>query len=207
MQRKCEVKYGDTPKIRKLSGILGRPIVVFDIEHTGYVDGAVGVTEFAAIVFNEGGETDRINTLVNPGMEKFNPYAMRISRLSPAVLRRAPDYRGSAGGFVLGHQHAVWSGFNSNKSDLPILRKEHARLGIKNPEFDHRLDVMNLAGSLGRKGSLSAIVGEIDPEFSADAHVAMADVSMTVFLLERLLSMSTYRQLKDFGLLRGGCHE
>lgn len=204
MQRKCEVRYGEIPKIRRLSSVLRRPVVVLDIEHTGYVDGVVGVTEFAALVFGENGEIERVNTLLNPGMDRFNPHAMRISKLSPQVLRRAPSYRNAVGGFIGKHRESLWVGFNSNSSDLPVLRKEHARQGIDDPEFKHRLDVMRLAGHLGFSGSLSAMVGRIDGEYLLDAHVAMADVSMTVFLLERLLAGSTFGQLREFGLLSGG---
>lgn len=201
MQRECEVKYGEVPKIRKLSGMLKRPVVVFDIEHTGYVDGVVGVTEFAAIVFNENGEVERVNTLVNPGMERFNQYSMRVSRLSPKMLRRAPSYGKAVGGFVGKHKESLWVGFNSNSSDVPVLRKEHARLGIDDHGFLHRLDVMKLSNHLGFSGSLSGVVGGIDNKYLLDAHVAMADASMTAFLLERLLTGSTVRQLREFGVL------
>lgn len=204
MQRKCEVRYGEIPKIRKLSGVLQRPVVVLDIEHTGYVDGVVGVTEFAALVFDGSGEVERVNTLLNPGMDRFNPYSMRISRLSPQILRRAPSYREAVGGFVGKHRKSLWVGFNSNSSDLPVLRKEHARQGIDDPGFEHRLDVMRLGNHLGFSGSLTEVVGKIDDEYLLDAHVAMADVSMTVFLLERLLAGSTFGQLRGFGLLPGG---
>ena len=123
---------------------------------------------------------------------------------TPRILKDAPLYTTAVGGFVLTHQNAIWAGFNSNSSDIPILMKEHARFSLGDPKFDHRLDVMRLIKnlhSLKLSGSLSAIVSSIDVNFVTDAHIAMADTAMTVFALEHALSNCNYKTLIEFGLL------
>jgi len=204
MKRNCTVDYGKTDKIQKLARLLNKRIIGFDIETTGYKDKKIGVTEFAAIIFDANGECDRINTLINPGDLAFNPYAMKISHLSPRLLAGAPDYADQIGPFVLNNQDALWVGYNSNSCDLPILMKEHARLSIGAPVFPHRLDVLRLIKNLAHlnlSGSLSEVTAKINPTFVMDAHVALADVSMTIFTLEHVLSNCSYKNLIEFGVL------
>jgi DNA polymerase III alpha subunit (gram-positive type) len=198
-RRDCFVDYGDTVKIQKLALALGKPIVFFDIEHSGYSKDQVGLTEFAAIVLDNTGEIERFNTLIDPQIT-ITYFAMKVSKIGQWTVKGAPKYQEAVLPFLEKHKNSVWSGFNSNSSDISVIEKQHTQLKLNPPIFKHKLDVMHLSKQFGMKGSLSKLIEQINPNFDCSAHVALADVSMTIHLLEHLLYKATYGNLKKLGL-------
>ena len=193
-----------TPHLFNLSRQLARTLIVFDIEHTGSKPHERGITEFACVVVTDSSAYPGLNTYINPGPGiHFNPFAMKKTGISQKTVSGAPAWHEAVADFVMDGQDSVWIGFSSRKNDIPIIQYEHARFDLKRPEFTWQLDAMTLARQVtGRKeGSLSSIVEDLVPDKVRKGHRAMADVMMTVDLLEHLLPSMPASFLKSEGLL------
>lgn len=193
-----------TPHLFKLSRQLARPLVVFDIEHTGSKKEERGITEFASFVIDGASAYPGLNSFINPGQGiYFNPFAMKKTGISQKTVAKAPAWHDEASDYVLQHQDCIWIGFSSRKNDIPIIQYEHQRYGLALPEFKWQLDVMSLArGVTGRNsGSLGSLLEELVPGKVRTAHRAMADVLMTMDLLEHLLPSMPAHFLESEGLL------
>ena len=192
-----------TPNLFKLSRQLARPLVVFDIEHTGSKKEERGITEFACIIITGSSAYPGLNSFVNPGQGiHFNPFAMKKTGISQRTVANAPAWHQEASDFVLDNQDCVWTGFSSRKNDIPIIQYEHQRFGLPVPGFRWQLDVMSLArGVTGRNsGSLGSLLEELVPGKAREGHRAMADVFMTIDLLEHLLPSMPSNFLESEGL-------
>lgn len=196
-----------SPNASALARQLDKPLVVFDLEHTGSKKEVRGITEFAAIVALPDGDFRRYATLVNPGpAAQFNSYVCELTGIWPETVAAAPGWRDVMHEFVLGHQGSVWVGFNSRGSDIPLVREECLRLGVALPEL-LQLDLMHVGD---KKGSLSARVAQAVPGFDTQgAHRAEADALMTMALLEAELphldEQALRQQLYPYGA-RGNSH-
>lgn len=168
-----------------------RPLVFFDIEHTGGARETRAITELAAIVVHPDGKVTTFELLVKPWEGAvFNPFAMRITRIGPKTVANAPSWERGCAEFVMDHQHAVWVGFNSRATDAPIIREEFERLGLPAPMFQHQMDLMVEMRTRGHNGGLGAMVEQFAPQaVETDAHRAMADVRMTLALFEAMHAM------------------
>ena len=191
-------------KAQALSARLGRPLVFFDIEHTGAKADQRGITEISCLVVTPGTLYVGLDTLINPGRGvTFNPFATRLTGITPNKVRNAPSWDNVASGFVLGHQDSVWIGFNSRASDARVIKAEHARLGLPAPNFRYQLDVTNLA-RFAKKGAggLKALVQAHAPHALNGGHRAMSDVKMTLALFEALADAITDPFLANEQLVR-----
>jgi len=184
-----------------LADRIGRPVVVFDIEHSGGAAPRCGILEFGAIILRPDRRIERFSTLLNPGDVDFNPFATRVHGITRRAIAKAPAYHGQCSEFIDHHDDSLWVGFNSNASDIPKLKGEHARFGLPVPEFPHRLDVMRLARNVaGLRGGLLTMIEAAVPQAARRAHRAMDDAEMTLVLLEYVLPLTTDEDLKQFGL-------
>lgn len=193
-----------TPHLFNLSRQLARPLVVFDIEHTGSKAEERGITEFACLVIADSCAYPGLNSYINPGRGVyFNPFASRKTGITQKTVANAPAWHDEAADFVLDRQDCVWIGFSSRQNDIPIIQYEHQRFGLKRPEFTWQLDAMTLARQVtGRKqGGLGSLVEDLLPDKVRKGHRAMADVMMTVDLVEHLLPSMPSNFLKSEGLL------
>ena len=203
MNRTTRLQLGGIRNIVRLSALFHRPVVIVDIEHSGYKDDG-GITEFAAIVIDRGGLSETVNALLDPGEVKFNPYALKMSGISRGMLKRAGGYRDRVLPFIDCHSESLWVGFNSGASDLPHIRKEHSRFGGKSLLFPYHIDMMKVTKQIGMSGSLSERYSSINASDTSQAHIAMTDVIMTADLFDHsipLVDLSEHTKLllpRDF---------
>jgi len=177
------------------------PLVIFDLEHTGGRRETRGITEFAACVFDEKGGLTTYQTLINPREEAvFNPFASQKTGITAQTVKDAPPWRTVLDAFILPHSESIWIGFNSNGSDIPIMREECAKLGV-DVEFPKRLD---LRAAARIKTGLTATLALLRPDMAlSGAHRALADVKLTLFLLESLLEQNVLTPACIANVLRG----
>jgi DNA polymerase III epsilon subunit-like protein len=186
------------PNTIALARRLAKPVVAFDLEHTGGAGEARAVTDFGAMLVTPEGTVTSYATLVRPpaGIE-FNSYVCRLTGIYPHTVKDAPCWEKVLLEFVLPYQHALWVGFNSRANDTPLVRKESLRLGHELAPFD-QLDLMRVEG----EGSLSKRLLKLVPDYDASgAHRGLKDADMTLTLLEYSLPTLTAAQIDN---LRGG---
>lgn len=175
------------PFAQSLAARLARPLVFYDLEHTGGTVDSRGVTELACIVVTPSQVDIGLNTLINPGPDvTFNPFVTRITGINRKMVAKKPDWPTACADFVFAHEESVWCGFNSRSCDAKVIRAEHRRFRLREPGFRYQLDVMRLARSSGRSGNLSQLTAAHAPHASTLAHRALGDAIMTLALFEAL---------------------
>jgi DNA polymerase III epsilon subunit family exonuclease len=157
--------------------------VVLDLETTGGRAASDGVTEIAAVRVDNGLQTERWSTLVNPGSH-IPPFIQNLTGITDAMVADAPSFRQVAdklrglldGSVLVAHNAGFDHGF---------LRSEFGRLG-------HDLQVPSLCTvRLSRKlypqfrsHSLDALMQRHGLHTDA-RHRAMGDVDMVLAWLEQ----------------------
>lgn len=191
------------PNTLALAQRIKKPIVTFDLEHTGGRGDTRFVTDFGAMLVTPEGEVTSFSSLVKPpAMAEFNPYVCKLTGIYPHTVARAPGWEHVLESFVRPNQGALWVGFNSRKCDTPMVRKECLRHGFELPEVD-QLDLLRLGGE-SLKGSLSVRVAQLVPGFDVSgAHRGLKDALMTLVLLEAQLPTITDEELKQQAVLPG----
>lgn len=173
------------PNVIALACRVGRPIVVFDLEHTGGTKENRAITELAALVVTPDGRVSSYSTLVKPPEGTvFVPMISAKTGIWPSTVARAPEWRAVMWAFVIPHRQSVWCGFNSRACDIPALVAECLRVNVSlpsPPQLDLR-QVPGISGSLSER--VKAVLPDLDTE---GAHVAAHDVRMTALLLNALL--------------------
>lgn len=173
------------PHATALANRLNKTLIGFDLEHTG--GKGRGITEFGATGVTPDGHVLEYVSLVKPRTEcEFMPFVCRLTGIWPETVEQAPVWGAVLEQFVLPNKDAIWCGFNSRSSDMPIVRKESAVAGVDASVLLH-LDLMRV--SSGMKGSLTERVSMLWPDVDVSgAHRALADSRFTMLLLEGLLT-------------------
>lgn len=173
------------PHSTALAARLKRPLVVFDLEHTGGTKENRAVTEIAAEIIHPDGRHSQYSSLVKPPEgTQFLSVVCKLTGIWPETVSKAPSWPQILHEFVLPHREAVWVGFNSRACDTPMVLAECRRYGELLPGFA-QLDLIRMGNG---SGSLSARVAQLLPNFdTGGAHRAGKDALMTLALLEALL--------------------
>lgn len=169
----------------ELARRISKPIVTFDLEHTGSGGDGRAITDFGAMVVTPAGEVSSYASLVKPpDGASFNSYVCRLTGIYPDTVADAPGWAKVLTEFVLPHRDALWVGFNSRVCDTPLVYKESLRLGRPLAPFQ-QLDLMRV-GEL--EGGLVKRLTHLAPDFDVSgAHRALKDALMTLALLEAQL--------------------
>lgn len=179
---------------------LAKPLVVFDIEHTGGLKQTRAITEFAAYVQHPDGVMTSFTSLVKPfAGAVFSPIVSRITKIYPSTVKNAPTWPEVYADFIAKYADAIWVGFNSRASDTPIIVAECLRHDIHIEPFKLQLDVMRAPSG---KGSLATRTANWLPDLdTTGAHRAAKDALMTLALLDAVLPKMSDADLTDQGLL------
>lgn len=171
----------------------GKPVVTFDLEHTGAAGAGRSVTEFGAWRVSPDGEVSSYSTLVKPPETAvFNPYVCNLTGIYPETLADAPSWERVLHDFVLPNKESLWVGFACRSCDTPLVLNESRRIGHEL----HALDQFDLMRVGDIKGSLAVRLGQLVPNFdTSGAHRALKDALMTLALLEAQLPTITDGQL------------
>jgi len=174
---------------------ISKPIVAYDLEHTGGAGESRAVTDFGAMVVTPDGDVSSYESLVKPPEgTAFNAYVCRLTGIYPETVANAPSWAQIVQEFVLPFRGALWVGFNSRASDMPLIRKENGRIGHLLEHFV-QFDLMRV-GTL--TGSLTQRLLQLVPDFdTSGAHRGIKDALMTLALLEAQLPSFTELELKN----------
>jgi DNA polymerase III epsilon subunit family exonuclease len=153
-------------------------VVFFDLETTGGNPQNASVTEVAAIRFENGVETSRFQTLVNP--ERHIPRRVQeLTGIKPEHVKDAPSFRDVIGEFMafVGDSVLVSHGVISDFAFIEHGAREYLGQEIKNYYICTHLLVSNFMPELPNK-SLSGVAAHFGSA-PTKAHRAEADAEMT----------------------------
>lgn len=171
------------------------PYVILDLETTGGTPLRDRIIEIALIRFEEGMESDRWETLVNPGMP-IPPFITRLTGISNGMVQDAPSFEEVAHKLYSFLEGAVLAAHNV-RFDYGFLKNEYRRIGAL---LQHRvLCTVRLSRKLypQHKGhGLDAIVQRHGLHTDL-RHRAMGDVEMVVAYLDVARRELGSRQLLD----------
>jgi len=181
------------PHTIALAQRLSKPVVIFDLEHTGAGGAGRCVTEFGAYLVTPDGEVTSYSSLVKPPETAiFNPYVCNLTGLFPETLAEAPGWIQVLQEFVLPNRDALWVGFASRTNDAPLVMKESLHVGHQLAPL-HQFDLMRV-GTV--KGRLTERLAQLVPGFdTSGAHRSLKDALMTLTLLEAQLPTLDEREL------------
>lgn len=177
-----------------------KPLVLFDIEHTGGTKENRAITEFAALVVQPDGIVSEYASLVKPKHgTHFMPMICSLTGIWPKTVAKAPSWPTVMTKFVLPHRDSIWVGFNSRACDTPIILAECRKYGTELDTLPHQFDLVRVGSVSGR---LAARVEHWAPDFDTNgAHRAAKDALMTLVLLEAMLPTIEDTALEYQGLL------
>lgn len=172
---------------------LNKPVVVFDLEHTGGKGAGRCVTEFGAYRVTPDGLVTSYSSLVKPpDTAIFSPYVCNLTGIYPETLAAAPGWSQVLQEFVLPNCDALWVGFASRTNDAPLVMKESLHVGHQLAPL-HQLDLMRV-GTV--KGRLPVRLAQLVPGFdTSGAHRSLKDALMTLTLLEAQLPLLNEHEL------------
>lgn len=172
---------------------IGKPVVTFDLEHTGTGGAGRAVTDFGAWRVTPDGDVSSYATLVQPPETAvFNPYVCNLTGIYPETLAGAPRWESVLHDFVLPNRDSLWVGFACRTCDTPLVLNESRRIGHEL----HALDQFDLMRVGDIKGGLAVRLAQLVPDFdTSGAHRGLKDALMTLALLEVMLPTITDAQL------------
>jgi DNA polymerase-3 subunit epsilon len=109
---------------------LQRPIVFVDLETTGISPTADRIVEIAMIKVHPDGRRETYLRRVNPGMP-IPPEATRFHGITDADVASAPPFAAIAAEVLAFIGEADLAGFNIQRFDLPVLRRELSAAGCR----------------------------------------------------------------------------
>jgi DNA polymerase III epsilon subunit-like protein len=189
------------PTLKRLSEKIGRPISIFDLETTGFLDDDLsGITEIAWLTVFPSGEIKKTQKFINPECH-ISEGAAKVSGITESMVENANNFEIEWQEISkICHGHALF-GFNSNHFDVPFLQRQIDRYNTENaPEIWTAYDVRvihQVATKAGQRGTLGAIAKQWGIEIEEDLHRAGADVKITAMLLDAILEEHGFSVLRD----------
>jgi DNA polymerase III subunit epsilon len=171
------------------------PYVILDLETTGGTPLHDRIIEIALIRFEEGMESDRWETLVNPGMP-ISPFITRLTGISNGMAQDAPSFEEVAHKLYSFLEGAVLAAHNV-RFDYGFLKNEYRRRGAL---LQHRvLCTVRLSHKLYPQHKGHGLDGIVQRHgLHTDVlHRAMGDVELVVAYLEVARRELGSRQLLD----------
>ena len=161
---------------------LEQPLAVFDLETTGTRIGRDRIVQIAIVRLLPGGERERYQSLVNPGIP-IPPEATAIHGISDRDVATAPRLDDIAGE-VLGHLAGCdLAGFNAIRFDVPFLTEELFRTGHAWDTAQLRIVDAQRIFHKKEPRDLSAALKFYTGREHAMAHDALGDVEATADVL------------------------
>ena len=166
---------------------LKRPLVFIDLETTGMNLSTDRIVEIAIIkVMPDGSKTVK-RKILNPQMP-ISKSSSAIHGITDEKVKDAPTFRQVANELKQFIDDADFSGYNSNRFDIPLLMEEFLRAGIT-IDMTHRrmLDVQHIFHMMEKRTLGAAYKFYCEKELQ-DAHSAEADAIATWEILEAQLT-------------------
>jgi DNA polymerase-3 subunit epsilon len=162
---------------------LKRPLVFIDLETTGMNLSTDRIVEIAIIkVFPDGTKTIK-QKLLNPQMP-IPKNSSDIHGITDEKVKDAPTFKQVANELKQFIDDADFSGYNSNRFDIPLLMEEFLRAGLEIDMTNRRLvDVQHIFHMMEKRTLGAAYKFYCEKELE-DAHSAEADASATWEILQ-----------------------
>ncbi|MBL7963262.1 MAG: 3'-5' exonuclease [Flavobacteriales bacterium] len=162
--------------------MLERPLAIFDLETTGIRIGRDRIVQIGIVRLMPGGERERYQSLVNPGMP-IPPEASEVHGITDADVADAPDLKAIASDILGQLEGCDLGGFNCLRFDVPFLAEEMARVGVEwYPSAARVVDVQRIYHRMEPRDLSAALRFYCDRDH-AGAHDALADVEATADVL------------------------
>lgn len=122
-------------KYQKLIKLLNldKPLVIFDIETTGKGISVDKIIKIAYIKIYVDGKIKKADFLIDPEV-RIDPEAIAVHGIRNRVVIGQPTFKDRSQEIWEIFYNCYYSGFNIMNFDLPILRREFARIGM---DFDY----------------------------------------------------------------------
>jgi len=163
---------------------LSKTMVVLDLETTGTWVEKDCIIEIALVKCLPDGKKEQYVTRINPGMP-IPPAVTKLTGISNEDVSDAPHFKDVAHDILAFIGDADLGGFNVERFDLPLLKREFIEIGL-NFDIDQRkiFDAQKVY-HLNEKRDLSAAYQFYCQKVLENAHSALADTEATLEILEQ----------------------
>jgi len=166
---------------------LKRPLVFIDLETTGTNLSTDRIVEIAIVKVAPDGTKTIKQKFINPQMP-IPKSSTEIHGITDDKVRDAPTFKQVANELKQFIDDADFSGYNSNRFDVPLLMEEFLRAGLEIDMASRRmLDVQHIFHMMEKRTLEAAYKFYCEKEL-AEAHSAEADATATWEVLEAQLA-------------------
>jgi len=165
---------------------LARPIVFIDLETTGINLATDRVIEIAIVKISPEKEKQVKHKMINPQIP-IPKTASDIHGITDEHVKDKPTFKEVANELKQFIDNADFSGYNSNRFDIPLLMEEFLRAGISLDMTSRRLLDVQQIFHMMEKRTLGAAYKFYCEKELIDAHSAEADATATWEILEAQL--------------------
>lgn len=184
---------------------LCKPIAVFDLETTNVdIETARIISVGIAVIGTDGSITSGDEMLFNPGVA-IPPESTKVNGITDEMVKNCPAFSDRAGDILDKLRGCDLAGYNIEKFDLPILRREFARAGMDDVLKDARVIDALVIYRKNVRHDLSSAVGYYLHRSHENAHTALADARATAEVL--VAQIKKHDLPRDAEGLDAYCHE
>lgn len=167
--------------------LLGRPLLVIDLETTGRHPEFDRIVEIAALKLLPDGREFSFHSLINP--ETPIPIeATHVHRISDRHVKGKPPFRRIASNLMRFVGTSDISGFNLLRFDLPLLLNEFKRAGIQFDMKTRRVIDVQVIFHKKEPRDLAAAYGFYCGKTLENAHSALGDASACLRVLGAMVN-------------------
>lgn len=182
-----------------------RPVAVIDLETTELEIEIAKIVSIGIVILDCDGSVKYKNELlVNPCVE-IPKHTIDVHGITNDMVNNSPPFSALAGTIAELLNNCDFAGYNIEKFDLPILKREFALVGISDFGKDSNvIDVRNIFIKNMHKDLSSAVLHYLDRPHQ-DAHQALSDASATAEVL--LKQIETHNLSSDACELQAYCRK
>jgi DNA polymerase-3 subunit epsilon len=164
-----------------------KTLVWLDLETTGVDISTDKIVQVAAIRVSPNGKIAKRTWMVNPGIP-IPPAATEIHGITDEMVKDEPTFDRIASTIATAISDHVICGYNIDRFDLPLLRREMYEAGVRfhKDQDTETLDVMKLVGKLFSR-KLGAMYERYTGEELVGGHDAYEDAKATMILLNAMI--------------------
>lgn len=184
---------------------LKRPIAVIDLETTGFDVETARIVSIGIIIIGTDGKIRSTEEIfINPGV-KIPKEASDVHGITDEMAARWPRFEELASRIADKLRDCDLAGYNIEKYDFPILKREFERAGVADFAKDAKMiDVMRIYHKNVHQ-DLASAVGYYLGRPHENAHSAAADAKVTAEVL--LKQVEKHKLSGDAGALQEYCRE
>ncbi|RYN04951.1 exonuclease, DNA polymerase III, epsilon subunit family [Bifidobacterium animalis subsp. lactis] len=156
-----------------------------DIETTGLDTSTARIIELGAVRIRHGKPVAKFSQLVNPGFP-IPADSIRVTGITDKDVRRAPDSTKALRRFLAFIGHDTLIGHNIDAFDMPIIRNEAKRDGLK-PPTNQTIDTLSIARHIwpGERNRLVDVIRRLGIA-KTESHRAESDAMQTAQTFEAM---------------------